>query len=64
MKFNLLVGDTVRKVGGDYTYEGVVVARFYKVSGLVRFVVEDFRGLLFIFNESSLELVIPACDKD
>lgn len=51
------VGDRVEKVGGDYQYEGTVVAIFLKRSGAVRLVVEDHRGLLFIFNEQSLRLV-------
>lgn len=44
----------VTKTGGDYHFEGVVVARFPKLSGAIRVVVEDDRGLLFIFNESML----------
>lgn len=48
-------GDNVRKVGGDYAFEGVVVARFCKVSGKVRFVVEDDRGILHIFSGRNLE---------
>lgn len=51
------VGDRVKKDSGDYTYEGTVVARFTKLSGKVRFVVEDDRGLLFIFNEKQLKVV-------
>jgi hypothetical protein len=50
------VGDRVHKDSGDYTFEGEVVAAFAKKSGTVRYVVEDDRGLLFIFNESSLKL--------
>jgi hypothetical protein len=48
------VGDAVAKTGGDYTFAGIVVAAFYKQSGAVRYVVEDDRGLLFIFNEGGL----------
>ncbi len=48
------ISDRVEKVGGDYQYEGVVVAVFTKRSGKVRLVVEDDRGLLFIFNEQGL----------
>jgi hypothetical protein len=51
----LKVGDRVKKVSGDYTFEGVVVAAFAKKSGAVRYVVEDDRGLLFIFNGGQLE---------
>lgn len=50
-------GDRVIKGGGDYTFEGVVVAAFFKRSGAVRYVVEDDRGLLFIFNELALQMV-------
>jgi len=49
-------GDIVAKTTGDYTFEGVVVAAFNKKSGAVRYVVEDGRGLLFIFNPTSLVL--------
>jgi hypothetical protein len=52
----LQVGDKVKKVGGDYQFNGIIVARFTKLTGKVRFVVEDSRGLLFIFNENGLEL--------
>ena len=48
--------DLVQKVGGDYSFGGEVVAVFQKKSGVVRYVVEDDRGLLFIFNESQLSL--------
>lgn len=48
-------GDKVKKVGGDYTYEGMVVSIITKRSGQTRYVVEDDRGMLFIFNENSLE---------
>lgn len=44
------VGDHVFKEGGDYTFVGVVVAVFAKLSGEVRYVVEDERGLLLIMN--------------
>jgi len=48
------VGDCVEKSGGDYRFSGVVVAGFAKRSGAVRYVVEDERGLLFIFNGDQL----------
>ena len=44
----LLVGDRVSKVGGDYRFDGVIVAVFAKLSGATRIVVEDDRGVLFI----------------
>src|SRR5574343_172788 len=49
------VGDRVEKIGGDYSFEGEVVSVFKKRSGAVRLVVEDDRGLLFIFNETNLK---------
>ncbi len=48
-------GDKVHKIGGDYRFEGVVVCAFCKLSGARRYVVEDDRGALFIFNETQLE---------
>lgn len=51
------IGDIVTKTGGDYTYTGTVVACFTKKSGAVRLVVENQDGMLFIFNEQSLQLV-------
>jgi hypothetical protein len=55
------VGDHVKKTGGDYRFDGIVVAAFYKLSGLrYRYVVEDPRGLLFIFAGGQLELVEKA----
>jgi hypothetical protein len=53
MKFE--IGDQVYKIGGDYRFEGIVVAAFRKHNGAIRYVVEDLRGLLFIFNETSLQ---------
>jgi hypothetical protein len=50
-------GDKVEKVGGDYVFIGVVVAVFAKLSGVVRIVVEDDRGVLFIFSEKNLRRV-------
>lgn len=50
------VGDVVIKVGGDYRYEGVVVAAFLKVHGQERYVVENSDGMLFIFSPANLKL--------
>ncbi len=47
-------GDKVEKVGGDYTFVGIVVSVFNKLSGKVRVVVEDDRGILHIFSEANL----------
>lgn len=49
--------DRVIKDSGDYTFEGMVVSIFYKRSGVMRCVVEDDRGLLFIFSPSQLRVV-------
>lgn len=49
------VGDKVEKVGGDYTFQGIVVSAFKKLSGLVRFVVEDDRGTLHVYSEKNLK---------
>lgn len=53
----LAVGTKVRKETGDYVYEGIVVSRFTKQSGKLRYVVEDSRGLLFIFSHDQLTIV-------
>jgi len=58
-RYRFDLGAAVIKESGDYTYQGVVVARFRKISGLIRYVVEDKRGLLFIFNDTSLQPDIP-----
>ncbi len=50
------VGAHVEKTGGDYRYEGFVVADFVKASGQRRLVVENADGMLFIFNPSQLRL--------
>lgn len=49
-------GDRVEKVVGDYTFVGVV-AKFTKLSGAVRFVVEDDRGVLHVYSEKNLKLL-------
>jgi hypothetical protein len=50
-------GDKVKKVGGDYTFEGTVVAVFPKLSGAIRLVVEDDRGVLHVYSEKILAFV-------
>ena len=55
--FNMFkVGDSVSKVGGDYRFDGVVVAVFEKLSGAVRLVVEDDRGVLHVYSEKNLKI--------
>ena len=51
------IGDKVKKVGGDYTFEGIVVSAFKKLSGVERFVVEDDRGVLHVYSEKILASV-------
>lgn len=48
------VGDEVYKIGGDYSFEGIVVSAFKKLSGAERFVVEDDRGVLHVYSEKNL----------
>lgn len=48
------INDHVQKIGGDYSFKGVVVAAFTKLSGAERYVVENQDGVLFIFNEKNL----------
>ena len=50
-------GDLVEKVGGDYTFVGHVVAVFEKLSGAVRLVVEDDRGVLHVYSVKILRHV-------
>lgn len=52
---SLNVGDRVSKVGGDYTFEGIIVAGFYKLSGAPRYVVEDDRGVLHVYSFKNLK---------
>jgi hypothetical protein len=49
------VGDSVSKVGGDYRFDGIVVAAFSKLSGAVRYVVEDDRGVLHVYSAKNLK---------
>lgn len=56
MESQFAVGDYVSKVGGDYTFDGVVVAVFKKLSGAIRLVVEDDRGVLHVYSEKNLKL--------
>jgi len=48
------VGCRVAKVGGDYRFDGVVVAQFAKLSGVIRYAVEDDRGILHIYGPKNL----------
>lgn len=54
-KYN--VGDKVRKVGGTYQADGVIVGTAVTSRGELRYVFEfaAFPGMLHIFNEGQLE---------
>lgn len=58
-KFN--VGDRVRKVGGTYQANGIIVGVAVTTSGAVRYVFEfaDYPGMLHIFNDGQLEHETP-----
>ncbi len=58
------VGELVKKVGGDYQFEGQVVAAFAKKSGAIRYVVEDDRGVLHIYSDKNLMLQVLAVQTD
>jgi predicted nucleic acid-binding Zn ribbon protein len=58
----LVIGSKVRKVGGDYRFEGTIVSAFKKLSGKERFVVEDDRGVLHIYSEKNLVIDKPDYD--
>lgn len=49
-------GDKVKKVGGDYDFPGEVRAVVVKKSGQIRYVVEDDRRSLHVFNAENLIL--------
>lgn len=55
------VGLKVEKVGGDYTFVGIVVSKFNKLSGAIRFVVEDDRGVLHVYSAKNLKLYEGSC---
>lgn len=56
MDSSFLVGDNVSKIGGDYRFDGIVVSAFVKRSGERRYVVEDDRGVLFIYKSANIAL--------
>lgn len=55
------VGSKVSKVGGDYRFDGTIVAAFTKLSGAVRYAVEDDRGVLHIYSRKNFT-VVDNCD--
>lgn len=48
------VGTKVSKTGGDYLFDGVIIGRFVKLSGAIRFAVEDDRGVIHIYSAKNL----------
>lgn len=54
VKSKFAKGDKVSKVSEDSTFHGVVVVAFRKLSGKVRYIVEDDRGLLLIQSDNSV----------
>lgn len=51
------IGDEFEKTVGDYRFKGEVRAVFTKKNGMVRIVGENSDGLLFIFNEQSIQKI-------
>lgn len=51
------VGQHVEKRGGDYQFDGRIVAAFQKRSGVWRYVVEDDRGVLHVYSLKHLGLI-------
>ena len=57
MKRNIAELDRVKKITGEYTFEGTVVSVFRTLAGTTRYVVEhDGTHMLHIFNETQLEV--------
>lgn len=53
----LKLGDKVKKIGGDYQFEGIIISVFNKLSGKIRYVVEDDRGVCHIYSAKNLERI-------
>jgi len=47
-------GDRVSKIGGDYRFDGEIRGVVTKLSGALRYVVEDDRGVLHVFSAKQL----------
>lgn len=52
---DIKVGDKVERVNSDYKFIGTVVSKFNKTTGQIRYVVEDDRGVLFIWRRDNME---------
>jgi hypothetical protein len=51
------VGDQVKKITGDYSFDGTIVSVFETLAGKTRFVVEhDDTHMLHIFSETNIAL--------
>lgn len=50
----LFPGAKVSKTGGDYRFDGTVVGVFRKISGVIRYAVEDDRGVVHIYSRKNL----------
>jgi len=57
MENDIKVGDKVERVNSDYRFVGTVVSVFEKTTGQTRYVVEDDRGVLFIWRRNNMEKV-------
>lgn len=57
MSEEIKVGDQVQRVNSDYRFIGTVVSKFTKTTGQTRYVVEDDRGVLFIWRLDNMEKV-------
>ena len=57
--FKFKEGDRVRKTGGSYEADGIIVGIAITTQGQLRYVFEfeQFPGMLHIFNEGQLEHV-------
>lgn len=53
------LGDYVVKTDGDYSFEGVIVSVVNKLSGEIRYVVEDDRGTLHVYHARQLKSSVP-----
>ena len=48
------IGDKVKKITGDYKFEGTIVAEFAKIDGKIRYVAENSDGILHIYSAKNL----------
>jgi len=55
-EFTFPIGTKVKKITGDYTFSGIVIGTFTKLSGLQRYAVEDDRGVIHIYTAKNLAL--------